>query len=44
MTVFVYAEDATLQGIYLKLRLLAETEVSADLDEGPAPPVGRASS
>jgi hypothetical protein len=25
----VYTEDATLQGIYLKLRLLAETEASA---------------
>ena len=33
---FVYAEDATLQGIYLKLRLLAETEsLSSNLDEGP---------
>jgi hypothetical protein len=33
---FVYTEDATLQGIYLKLRLLAETEsLSSNLDEGP---------
>jgi hypothetical protein len=33
---FVYAEDATLQGIYLKLRLLAETEsLSSNLEEGP---------
>jgi hypothetical protein len=33
---FVYAEDATLQGIYLKLRLLAETEsLSSNLAEGP---------
>ena len=33
---FVYAEDATLQGIYLKLRLLAETEsLSSNLDDGP---------
>ena len=33
---FVYAEDASLQGIYLKLRLLAETEsLSSNLDEGP---------
>ena len=33
---FVYAEDATLQGIYLKLRLLAETEsLSGNLEDGP---------
>jgi hypothetical protein len=33
---FVYAEDATLQGIYLKLRLLAEIEsLSSHLDDGP---------
>ena len=33
---FVYAEDATLQGIYLKLRLLAEIEsFSSHLDDGP---------
>ena len=33
---FVYTEDATLQGIYLKLRLLAETEsLSSNLEEGP---------
>jgi hypothetical protein len=33
---FVYAEDATLQGIYLKLRLLAESEsLSGTLEEGP---------
>ena len=33
---FVYAEDTTLQGIYLKLRLLAETEsLSSNLDGGP---------
>jgi hypothetical protein len=31
---FVYAEDATLQGIYLKLRLLAQVEsLSNHLDE-----------
>jgi hypothetical protein len=31
---FVYAEDATLQGIYFKLRLLAEVEsLSSNLDE-----------
>jgi hypothetical protein len=34
----VYTEDATLQGIYPKLRLLAETEsLSSDLDEGDIP-------
>jgi hypothetical protein len=33
---FVYAEDATLQGIYLKLRLLAESEsLSNRLEDGP---------
>jgi hypothetical protein len=33
---FVYTEDATLQGIYLKLRLLAETEsLSNHLEDGP---------
>jgi hypothetical protein len=33
---FVYAEDATLQGIYLKLRLLAESEsLSNHLEDGP---------
>ena len=33
---FVYAEDATLQGIYLKLRLLAESEsLSGHLEDGP---------
>jgi hypothetical protein len=33
---FVYAEDATPQGTYLKLRLLAESEcLSGNLDEGP---------
>ena len=31
---FVYAEDATLQGIYLKLRLLAQVEnLAGRLDE-----------
>jgi hypothetical protein len=33
---FVYAEDATLQGIYLKLRLLAQVEsLSGHLEDGP---------
>ena len=33
---FLYAEAPTLQGIYLKLRLLAEIEsLSGNLEEGP---------
>ena len=33
---FVYAEDASLQGIYLKLRLLSESEsLSGHLEDGP---------
>ena len=41
---FVYAEDATLQGIYLKLRLLAETKVSAAILTTAPTSCGRASS